>query len=208
MGRAEVLMDLIKEVQAERVAEIGVGRGRTTRAVLESNCSNIIKEYWAVDPWNMKYSRDSCYNHPDWQTKGYIKDQDFYDKEAWDVYKYMCFFPQLKIVRMTSVEASKLFYHYKKYVNEKYFDLVFVDAEHDYESVKRDILTWAPLVKENGIMCGHDYASRERGVIKAVNEIYGEDNIEVIHPGSVWAKRSNIDMVSMPQATNNILPKF
>jgi len=185
MGRANILIDLIKEQQAERVAEIGVGRGRTTREILRSNCSNIIKEYWAVDPWSTKHARDSECN----RIGG--RDQNFFDKEAWNVYRYVCFFPQLKIIRMTSVEASKLFYHYKKYVNEKYFDLVFIDAEHDYESVKRDILTWEPLVKKGGIMCGHDYASREKEVIKAVDEIYGRDNIEVIHPGSVWVKRLN-----------------
>ena len=177
-ARAEVLISLIKEVKAKRVAEIGLGRGRTTRAVLESDCNDIIEEYWAVDPWSIVHSRDA-----------WCRDQNFFDKEAWDVYRYMCFFPQLKVVRMTSIEASKLFLHYKRYVAGKYFDLVFIDAEHDYDNVKRDILAWYPLVKEGGIICGHDYASREPGVIKAVNEIYGEDNVEVIHPGSVWVKK-------------------
>jgi SAM-dependent methyltransferase len=177
-ARAEVLISLIKEVKAKRVAEIGLGRGRTTRAVLESDCNDIIEEYWAVDPWSIAHSRDA-----------WCRDQNFFDKEAWDVYRYMCFFPQLKVIRMTSVEASKLFSHYEKYVAGKYFDLVFIDAEHDYDNVKRDILAWYPLVKEGGIICGHDYASREPGVVKAVNEVYGEDNIKVIHPGSVWVKR-------------------
>lgn len=179
-NRAEILINLIKKIQAERVAEIGVSRGRTARQILRSDCSDIIKEYWAVDPWNIRYPRDSVCN----RIGG--KDQDYFDKQAWSVYKYMCFFPQLKIVRMTSVEASKLFLHYKEYVEGKYFDLVFIDAEHDYDNVKRDILAWEPLIKEGGIICGHDYASREKGVIKAVNEIYGVDNIEVIRPGSVW----------------------
>ena len=174
-ARAKVLISLIKEVKAKRVAEIGLGRGRTTRAVLESDCSDIIEEYWAVDPWSTAHSRDA-----------WCRDQSFFDKEAWDVYRYMCFFPQLKVVRMTSIEASKLFLHYERYVAGKYFDLVFIDAEHDYDNVKRDILAWYPLVKEGGIICGHDYASRELGVIKAVDEIYGENNVEVIRPGSVW----------------------
>lgn len=179
-ARASVLTKLIKEVGAEYVVEVGVGRGRTTRAVLRSDCNDIIKEYWAVDPWSTVYSRDSG-------RRG--KKQDFFDELAQNVYKYMCFFPQLKIIRMPSVDASKLFLHYKKYVTEKYFDLAFIDAEHDYENVKKDILAWHPLVKEGGIICGHDYASREKDVIKAVNEIYGVDNIEVMRPGSVWVKR-------------------
>ena len=36
-------------------------------------------------------------------------------------------------------------------------DLVFLDGAHDYESVKRDIVQWLPVLKPGGIMCGHDY---------------------------------------------------
>jgi len=178
--RDGILVELIKEAQAEYIAEIGVGKGRTTRSILRSECSAIVKEYWAVDPWSTVYSRD-------FRIRG--TQQDVFDKRAWNVYKYMCFFPQLKIVRMPSVEAAKLFLNYERHVEGKYFDIVFIDAEHDYDNVKKDILAWHPLIKEGGIICGHDYASREKGVIKAVNEIYGVDNIEVIRPGSVWVKK-------------------
>lgn len=35
------------------------------------------------------------------------------------------------------------------------FDIVYIDAEHDYESVKADILAWKPKAKH--ILAGHDY---------------------------------------------------
>lgn len=54
-------------------------------------------------------------------------------------------------VRMTSVEASKL------YKNES-LDFVFIDAAHDTESVKEDIAHWLPKVKPGGILAGHDYS--------------------------------------------------
>ena len=53
-------------------------------------------------------------------------------------------------------------------------DFVFIDADHVYESVKRDILAWLPKVKKGGIIAGHDYCELHSGVIQAVDEIFGE----------------------------------
>jgi hypothetical protein len=59
--------------------------------------------------------------------------------------------------------------------------LVFIDAGHDYKSVKRDI-DWA-LSTGCPVISGHDYTDIHRGVIKAVDESFG-DNISLY--GSVW----------------------
>lgn len=40
-------------------------------------------------------------------------------------------------------------------------DFVFIDAAHDYESVKADIEAWWPKVKEGGIIAGDDFWVRE-----------------------------------------------
>lgn len=53
-------------------------------------------------------------------------------------------------------------------------DFVFIDACHEYEAVKDDILVWLPKVKKNGILAGHDYYAPTPGVIQAVDEIFGE----------------------------------
>lgn len=50
-------------------------------------------------------------------------------------------------------------------------DVVFIDASHDEESVRRDIATAMRLVKAGGIVCGHDYSSAWPGVVAAVNDI-------------------------------------
>lgn len=59
--------------------------------------------------------------------------------------------------------------------------MIFIDAEHDYHSVKRDI-DWAKSVGCE-VIAGHDYLPLHPGVVKAVSEAFGKE-IEVY--GSVW----------------------
>jgi predicted O-methyltransferase YrrM len=49
-------------------------------------------------------------------------------------------------------------------------DMVFLDGDHEYEAVKRDIALYRPFVRPGGILCGHDYWHDHAGVIQAVNE--------------------------------------
>jgi predicted O-methyltransferase YrrM len=41
-------------------------------------------------------------------------------------------------------------------LKEKMADLVFIDGDHRYNNILSDIKKYAPLVRENGILCGHD----------------------------------------------------
>jgi glycosyltransferase involved in cell wall biosynthesis len=74
-------------------------------------------------------------------------------------------------IRMTSVEASKLY-------EDNSLDFVFIDASHEYEDVKADILAWLPKVKIGGILAGHDYDTFE-GVNRAVDEIFNINDLEI-----------------------------
>lgn len=53
--------------------------------------------------------------------------------------------------RMRSEEASRLF-------PANAVDFVFIDANHDYEYVREDILQWRRVVRPNGIIAGHDWS--------------------------------------------------
>ena len=64
-------------------------------------------------------------------------------------------------------------------------DFVFIDASHDYESVKKDIVAWYPKVKQNGIISGHDYFNEWCGVKKAVDETF--NNVQF--NGHCWLVR-------------------
>lgn len=69
------------------------------------------------------------------------------------------------------------------------FDMVFIDADHKYESVLKDIRQYAPLVKrEGGILCGHDCEGRlsdyDREFLKSGKDV---DYYETVHCGVVLA---------------------
>jgi hypothetical protein len=57
-------------------------------------------------------------------------------------------------------------------------DLVMLDASHDYENVKADIIAWLPKVKSGGVLAGDDYQRDFPGVMKAADEHFPGCQIE------------------------------
>lgn len=55
--------------------------------------------------------------------------------------------------------------------NRGLIDLVFIDGDHTYAQVKKDIQMWLPHIVEGGILCGHDYGwEKWPGVKQAFDE--------------------------------------
>ena len=74
-------------------------------------------------------------------------------------------------LKISSLEASRKF-------KDNSLDFVFLDASHEYEDVKDDILAWLPKVKPGGFLAGHDYYQEHfPGVKKAADQLLG--NLEV-----------------------------
>ena len=72
------------------------------------------------------------------------------------------------------------------------YDFIYVDGNHDYESVIRDIrLSLTVLRDTGGVLAGHDMNTKTPGVLKAVNEIFPgiRDGSTIIHrfSDSSWA---------------------
>ena len=69
-----------------------------------------------------------------------------------------------------------------------FFDLVFIDAAHDYESVLADCRAWWHTVRPGGTYCGHDYKKRTPGVVQAVNEFAEEVGVRLWkNRGKIWS---------------------
>lgn len=88
-------------------------------------------------------------------------------------------------MRMTSLEAAAIFQNR----NEK-IDLVYVDGDHEEESVYQDLTAWFPLIKGHGIICGDDWeggnSPKHRPIKNAVNRFCKENNLRVSTNGWFW----------------------
>lgn len=49
-------------------------------------------------------------------------------------------------------------------------DLLFIDGDHTYYGIIRDLLSWLPHVKKGGRVMLHDYTRSSPGIMRAVNE--------------------------------------
>jgi glycosyltransferase involved in cell wall biosynthesis len=67
------------------------------------------------------------------------------------------------LVKATSMDASRD-------VEVGSLDFVYIDANHDFDSVMMDLILWSRKVRSGGIVAGHDYdRSHMKGVVPAVD---------------------------------------
>ena len=87
-------------------------------------------------------------------------------------------FENIKKIKLSSEIAARQF-------EDESIDMVYIDADHKYDSVKNDMLYWYPKVKMNGYLAGHDY---DGGVQLAVDEIKIPDKV---YKDMSWIFRKN-----------------
>ena len=73
----------------------------------------------------------------------------------------------IKIIKNDSVSESENY-------EDNFFDIVYIDASNDYQSVILDIKSWLPKVKFGGYICGDDYVETWPEVQKAVKDFFGD----------------------------------
>lgn len=89
---------------------------------------------------------------------------------------------------------------------DNYFDWIYIDTDHSYQTTIKELEIWEPKVKENGIIAGHDYiignwdGMVRYGVIEAVYEFCSKYNWEILfltmehdnHPSFAIRKIENV----------------
>lgn len=172
-GNLEGLKDFVKHIQKfgdtkeMTLLEIGSFKGESSEIFAQN-----FKRITCVDSWvgaSVEMYLDTC------------TPQDIED--AFD--KRMKPYDNVKKMKMTSQEAAEK-------IKGK-FDIVYIDAAHDYGNVKLDITLWSDRAKL--IISGHDYSPKHKGVIRAVDEIfYCPDEKFKDNTWLVWIKKENEDI--------------
>ena len=88
---------------------------------------------------------------------------------------------RIKLIQLYSDQAARIW-------EPEEFDFIWIDGDHSYEQVKRDINNYLPFVKKGGFLGGHDFGPTACGcgVILAVNELLGNKNIELGDDFTWW----------------------
>lgn len=154
----------LESIQAKRIAELGVRDGQHLRSLMTVQG---VEEIWAIDMWR--------------NTGALAENDDSSPQEVLEgrfaiVQGLANGDPRIHISRKSTEDAAAALV--------SLFDFVYIDADHSYNGVSRDIRLWWPLVKPGGYLAGHDYCEWpshpvKMGVIPAVDEFVAANGLTV-----------------------------
>ena len=166
MGLTHLINDLVEHFQDQthlkKMIEIGSYMGESTFLF---GCSGVFDEINAIDP----HEGDEPFNN-DFDT-------------TWEQVK-----KEFKI-NTRNFENIKHWKNFSEDIANKFnddIDFIYIDANHSYESVKKDLQLYKPKIKTNGVIGGHDYVEPWTGVIQAVDEIIGKP--DMVYIDGSWIK--------------------
>jgi hypothetical protein len=172
-----------------RWAEIGAFRGENAARLLD-HCAP--SELHLIDPWKFELDFD-WFNPPAWSPRfgdaaRFVRQlsdwakipeglhvNEFFEELYAQVAAQFATDQRVKIHRATSRAAAPLF-------RDGYFDFIYLDGAHDYETVLADLQLYHPKLNENGAILGDDYCEHgsaenaQYGVIAAVNKFLKQND--------------------------------
>jgi predicted O-methyltransferase YrrM len=155
------LLDLIQRLPCNiNMIEIGSYSGESTDLFLESGKirSLVVIDYFKDNNQDVLFPMKDVYN----SFKFRILDN--YD---------------ISLFKMPSSKALPL-------LQNGYFDFIYIDGSHDFDSVVNDIKMSLPLLKDHAIIGGHDYCDSWPGIQQATEMLLG--GVTEIFQDSSWIK--------------------
>lgn len=163
MQNCELLLNrsemLSKLKKGGKVAEIGVAQGDFSELIIKITEPGSLH---LIDVWNSRTYNESLF------------------KEVTARFRELIDEGRILIHRKLSIDASGDF-------EDDYFDWIYIDTTHSYDTTREELARYAPKVKYDGIIAGHDYTmgnwnSLNRcGVIEAVHEFCVKHGWELVY---------------------------
>src|ERR1700687_2229425 len=98
---------------------------------------------------------------------------------------------RMTVHKMTSLEGATLF-------ADGSLDFVFIDASHDFASVRADIAAWWPKVKVGGVLSGHDFDTKtDPEVVQAVTTSFSPKALKIMN--RTWSVVKEAPAIQLPQ---------
>lgn len=141
------------------VGEIGVDKGEFSRSIYNEAKPDKLH---LIDIWNTERYNDGKFQMVRQAFSNEIEEG------------------RVQIHRKLSTEAVDDF-------DDNYFDWIYIDTDHSYETTRDELNLYAPKLKEGGIIAGHDYeqgnwiTTYRYGVIEAVHEFCVNNNWELLY---------------------------
>lgn len=148
--------------------EIGTFRGISAHATL--SFLNI-KKLYLVDPYlqYVDYVEDWIPNHTQ---------SDFNDDYLIAKKRLKKFEGKTEFIKMRSDEAFLII--------PDNLDFVYIDGNHDYEYVKKDIELYYPKIRQRGVLGGDNFETEFQGVPRAVIEFVDKTNLKLYGADKDW----------------------
>lgn len=187
--REDIFCAICARSSVRNIAEIGVLRGHNAESLLLC-CPNA--SYVGVDLWAEQRNYDDGAN-----ASNSVHEAILAEAKA----HIAPYGGRGVLLRNDSISAAAQF-------PNGYFDLVYLDARHDYRSVLDDIHAWASKVRSGGFLSGHDFldayeiggdywvtykdgsvSDKRKAVRSAVTEFSIETNRQVFTTyGDIWCE--------------------
>jgi len=177
---AALFIEIVKNVRpGSKIVEVGSWKGRSS--VFASRAASVVNsKLYCVDSWE-----GSFLEGPDHPTVIQTKESKVFQEFKSNIRRYGC--DNFVICRGLSKEVARRWTHGP-------IDFLFIDASHDYESVREDLEAWIPHLKTGSIICGDDWNQEEMpelkgSVRKAFQDFFGTSlpNLGVVE--RFWAHR-------------------
>jgi hypothetical protein len=161
------LRDLVRALSRQSLpligVEVGVSQGWTSEALLREFPNLILL---GVDFWDSSSADSEYAKSGDSMAK--LTGSEQFAKMRHAIERTEFANERRKMIRSDSVAAA-----YQ--VPDGWLDFAFIDGDHTLDGVRRDLVAWAPKVREGGIIVGHDFSHpRDRRGLWGVSRAFRE----------------------------------